>query len=682
MKKFSFVFFTSLLSLILLSGCGQNSLESGSYISDAASLNTGGFSICEIDTSYIPGNLNVNGLYSGDSEYGYVFSSYDIVSNFSDYYLIRFDTQGNELFSGSLDLPFSIRNDRFSYSDKFSDSFSIDLSKFDYANISYFGFDFDDNGNISADCELYGYLNSNEIPDGMDLQYYKVNWNSNGECVSVTECDSVEYSYYEYKDFADGKDGNIYKFNPTGISVFDSDLNYVSEYFDFINSGVLARNFDAVIILNNDSFSGLYRDLEGNEHLACFNRLDDRNLGYKAIVLASTGVNDSLKQFVDAFNNSKNGFRITINDYSDEIFDGDSEKAWAALKEDLVSGYSPDLVLNTTGYDESFCLKMGEVNKFVDLKSILKNDSVTKHISFSDKSISLFYDLENIYSIVPSYTYRTAICSSDLYGRDQSWDENGLLSVYKPIAETRVLFFGDTKQIFLDRILEYGGYLYINYSDKTCSFDSDGFKQYLEIASLLPSDIDEASVKQFSAENAGSNILYDITGYSLGDLNLESIYSAKGDFTDIGIPVASSAGSGVYVPSMSFMIISDNAYTNECWDFVKQFLSEDYQNNLTNGIPVIKSAYEVWAEDTVPRNNNMLMYEYEKDGMTYRIYAPSEEEKGYIIQHLNSCNNLQFSDYNVKVIVLDYAQQYFDGKISLDEAASSIDREVEAYLAS
>ena len=43
---------------------------------------------------------------------------------------------------------------------------------------------------------------------------------------------------------------------------------------------------------------------------------------------------------------------------------------------------------------------------------------------------------------------------------------------------------------------------------------------------------------------------------------------------------------------------------------------------------------------------------------------------------------MEFSDFEVEQIVLEHAHQFFDGKITSEEAASAIDRDVEAYLAS
>ena len=666
--------------LFALSGCGKASLESGTYTSDNSVLGTGAFNYCEVNLSFARGDLSVAGVFNDSVNYSYLFNSYNNASGFNSYYFMTADKEGNVIVTGDLELPFSIKDGKLVYSDAVSTFSSDILPLYDYANITYSGFSFDENGGLSGYCELYGFYNDDK--DSVNLHNFSIKWDTAGRCVSVDVCDEYEYSFFEHSDTVYDTEGTIYKLNSTGISVFDDELNYVSEYFDFFNSGIASQGFEVVSVIDNDSFSGIYRDLDGEWHLACFNRNQTKNSDSKAIVLACSGLNNELKAYIDEFNNQKNGFRITVDDYSDKNFDGDSEEAWSLLKTDIIKGYSPDLVLNTTGFDLQFCTLMGSQNRFSDLNDVIKKDKSLNTISFSDIAISLFYYDSSVYSVVPSYTYRTAIGSTDFYGQDQMWDENSLMSVYKPMAESKVLFFGDTKISFLERILEYGGYSYVNYSDKTADFDSEGFKQYLELASMLPEDEDQAIEKQYSEENYGQALLFDINSYSLGDMNLEYTFSSKGAYSDLGIPVGSNAGSGVYVPTMSFMIMSGNAYTNECWDFIKQFLSPDYQNNLPFSIPVIKSAYEEWLEDTVPRNNNMLMFEYEKNGETYRIYAPGEEEKGYIVQHLNSCKRIQFSDYNVKVIVLNYAQQYFEGKISLDEAASSIDREVEAYLAS
>ena len=55
---------------------------------------------------------------------------------------------------------------------------------------------------------------------------------------------------------------------------------------------------------------------------------------------------------------------------------------------------------------------------------------------------------------------------------------------------------------------------------------------------------------------------------------------------------------------------------------------------------------------------------------------------GDFIKKINDCQTMEFSDYRIEQIVIENAHLYFDGRMTAEEAASAIDKDVEAYLAS
>ena len=87
-----------------------------------------------------------------------------------------------------------------------------------------------------------------------------------------------------------------------------------------------------------------------------------------------------------------------------------------------------------------------------------------------------------------------------------------------------------------------------------------------------------------------------------------------------------------------------------------------------------------WRNNLYPVSSYIGSAEYFRDGEFYSVELLSEEGAKYIIDHISSCNRFEFSDYKIEQIVKEYAEQYFEGKISPEEAAKSIDQNVETYL--
>lgn len=675
-----FILFVLILSLV---GCGKVKLESGDYVSDSSVLFKGAF-ICDvIDTSFIPENFSVYGLNTTESEYSYILSCNNSSSGSDNLYFVKFDKTGKVLKSDVLDMPIQTNDFVINYSKNFEEVLPSDSIVTNECLVSYSGFDFDNSGSFSGYCEVYGYIYDETLEsDSTFFDDYYIKWDKDGNCVSVEKCDGVDYSVYSFTGLVNDNSGNIYKSNSSGISLFDQDNIFVDQYFDFINSDLYSIGFSSFSILDDDSFSGVFTDQNGNTLLGCFTRNTNNSASKKALTIACSGISEDIKQDIFMFNCDNNDFRFALVDYSSRNFDGNISEGWNDLKNDLLNGYNPDIILNFSGYDPAFVSRMIQEGRFCNLKDVIKKDKDLKGFEISEKAASLFYTDKDIYSIIPSYSYRTVIGSVDEYGADASWDEYKFISMFEPAVDERVIFYGETRDSFISRILEFNGYIYIDETAKTADFDNEGFVNYLKLASHLPVDVNEASEKQYSDTNYGRTFLLDNLGFSIGDMHLQYTNYSKGGYVDLGIPAGVNNGSGVYRASMSFMISARNAYTQECWEFIKNYLDEDYQERLEFTIPVSAAAYDIWLNDTTPRSNNQLSFTYTKDGMEYYIWPAEESEADYLRSNLNNCRRTEFRDYAVEQIVLGYADQFFEGKITAEEAAAAIDRDVEAYLAS
>jgi hypothetical protein len=103
---------------------------------------------------------------------------------------------------------------------------------------------------------------------------------------------------------------------------------------------------------------------------------------------------------------------------------------------------------------------------------------------------------------------------------------------------------------------------------------------------------------------------------------------------------------------------------------------------MTYGIPVTVSGFDAWSAVWYPDSREFTGDSYIKNGFQCFVNPVTDVDADRIIKSINECRRMEFMDYRVEQIVLEYAHQYFDGKITAEEAAAAIDRDVEAYLAS
>ena len=669
--------------LFAFSGCGKAvELPVGSEISDSSYLNDGRFHEVLIDTSVIPGEFYESACVINESGYSYILTCFDFSSSYNEDFLVSLDKNGNVNTFSTVDKPIKADNGLLSFSSVCGDIGLLDHVSNEYdCFVNYSEYAFDGSGAFSSVCNVYiTYTLENGIGDTIS-EYYRVNWDSSGKCVSVTPAeDDYSSSYTGFDSEIKDINRNNYLLTTSGIILLDDQNCFSSRYFDFINSGILSYGFDNVHIMDSDSFSGIYRNAENKPVLSCFTRdvsVSDQN----AIVIASSDLDFDLMSEVLAFNSENDKFDIAVIDYSDLSPENDPFEGWSLLKEDISGGFRPDIILNTTGYDEYFTSELVSIGLPIDLKDIISKDRDLADLKFTDNAGSLFYSGDSVYNIVPSYTYRTVIGDSERLA-SVKWDINTFMESADSVDSNSMFFMLDHKDAFLKRIVEYNGFSYVDKKSGNSSFDCDEFITFLKYASGLPEDISEASNLYYWGLEPCDVLLKDQICNGIGNMHYESIVSLRGDYVDLGFPVGTEMGSGVISADNSYMIISGRAYTNECWSFIKNFLSPEYQKQLRTGIPVTASGFEEWVSIRYQIISYFSSDSYIKDGVQYYVDPVTDEEADQIIKSINDCRRMEFEDYRVEQIVLDYAHQFFDGNITAEEAAKAIDRDVEAYLAS
>lgn len=665
---------------LILSGCGKHSLETGDVVNNASLASIGRFDYSIIEVPGYENGFICESAFCSDSGYQFVLAdAYFYLFPF-DYYYLNVDLDGKVKVSQPLSLPVYAEGTKLVLADGINVSeLSANNLSIENGYISYLDFGFDEKGLLNAVCRVGATYdeggNTNFLYDE-----FGVVWDESGMCISVSALGDYEYNYSEPETIYDNDPINNYSLSETGISVFDEHDKYVSDYFDFINSGIRPSGFDTVVIKGDNYFSGIYTDVSGKCVLACFKK-NDKNYNDKTIFMASTDYSDSLAQYVYDFNNQKSGFRIAMADYSVRTDSGEASEAWELIKSDITNGLRPDIIVNTTGYDELFVNSLNETQMLSDLSKVIDKDEALEDVSFTDKANHLFYDGENIYSIVPSYSYYTVVGNKDNVSGFANWGYQDFADFTNELNGERTVFFMDTKLDFVERALYFNGYDYVDLSAKQSCFNSEEYITFLKFASTLPDDAVTAMTVMYSDVNNGMCLINDVACHNIGDMNKDATVYSMGDYVDIGFPHgASGAGSGVISADMSIMIMSTNAYTNECWDFCKQFLYTDYQENLRTGIPVTKTGFENWERSLYSTEDLPDQNIYVKDGIEYTIPYASEDVINMIESCINNCKRVRFSEYTIEQIALKYATQYFDGKLTAEEAAEQTDKEVQEYL--
>ena len=662
--------------IYLICGCGKATIETGDYISDNSVLDVGCFDIKTIDTSIIPGDFMCEGRSINELGYSYILSYYD-----SDYlqslYYFNFDNYGKVFASKELDLPISSNEKKLFFSDVCE---NLDIRPYDLSiengSLLYSNFRFEQTGNFTGICQLQSKIDGRDVGD--IYRVYIVSWDKNGKCIGIEDINYSDIVYYENNYILSTNSDIKYNNDTLGISVIDDNGNFTSEYFNYINSGVYATHFDIITIVDDNCFSGIYRDADGHSLLACFNRHQGRNFNKKPIVLACSCLDDSLKADIIRFNQTNKEYMITVQDYSLYVESGSEYEAWIELKKDILDGYSPDIILNTTGYDGYFVDRLSSEGKLCELSNVIFKDSSLKGLTFTDKASELFYEKGSIYNVIPYYEYDTIVGNYETMDLYSGWDLSGYTVFSMNVPDNYYLINENYQDKMVQRFLYYNGAAFVDYKADDSVFDSDDMVKFLEYVATLPSESDYYNDYRYDIEN-GEYKISEVKCVISGDMHLNAVRNCLGQYSDLGFP-RSGGGSGVITTDRCFMISAGHAYTNESWTFIRQYLTKDYQTADFSGIPVTTTGFDAWMAYRDSSSTNPDVFTYYINGEEFVIPYPSDEEVQYITDHIKSCKMFAFSDYKVEQIVMDYAHQYFEGKINVDEAVKAIDSDVEAYL--
>ena len=175
----------------------------------------------------------------------------------------------------------------------------------------------------------------------------------------------------------------------------------------------------------------------------------------------------------------------------------------------------------------------------------------------------------------------------------------------------------------------------------------------------------------------------------LGDFrNLN--YTQKGTFGEpismIGFPSTDQDGS-VLVPTMQFAISAKSKNQDAAWQFLRYYLTEDYQNEAP-GFPLSMKVLEKRAEEAMDRpyyidvNGNKYYY-YDIiyiDDVEVTIDPMTREEVDHFMEILKTFKNVGRYDDTLINIISEEAEPYFNGQKNAGEVAQIIQNRAQIYL--
>ena len=400
----------------------------------------------------------------------------------------------------------------------------------------------------------------------------------------------------------------------------------------------------------------------------------------KQITLAGYFESDSVRRVIADFNKSNAEYRIVLKDYGDFVRNEGGD-GLEQLDLDIVSGEAPDIIELGQMISIDKYLNKGF---FEPLDNYLAEDKELSSGEYLQNVLDCGKKKGKLYTLIPQFTLYTGIASADLMaGETLDW------SNYKVICEKRnidpALMFGVYSREAAYTFYSIAAEQCIDKEKGTCNFKNQAFYNMLEYVKLLPKEYGDSSSGSLYREKRA--ILYLLDVYNMD----EYVFAKEGYFGDDvvynGLP-GMSGGTSYIEPAIQFAMSSKCKYKDVAWQFMRYFLTDDYQDNMEFYLPVSLKAFTAVLEkaqenpyyiDEYGEKHEMSSY-MSVDDIEVEIKAISAAEAKQFEDLVKSTTALYQVDEAICNIISEEAQAFYAGQKSVEEVAEIIQSRVSIYI--
>lgn len=403
------------------------------------------------------------------------------------------------------------------------------------------------------------------------------------------------------------------------------------------------------------------------------------------LTLAAFGENRKLNEQVALFNERNTQYQIQVEQY--ERSEQAESDGIARLQREIISGEGPDLIDFGRQYATSDIV--GRYTE--DLKPYLAEQGLYDEKEYFTNVWDAFSYKGGLYALPISFTMQTfAGSSSALEGRTQ-WTIQEMIACYETQSGERILYPGQTKKDVFGTILTGSLDYYIDWEQGNCSFDGAEFQQVMSFADTFPDTLvitEDYSVKQTFYE--GDALLLPLHMSSIYDVCKAEFIFGDGDISYIGFPVVGSSGTVIKPSDIMLAISANSAHKDVAWEFIQQFLTEDYQREIDTGFPVSQAVLEEMLEanqvieykddgagSSVPVVKDRVLFEGEEP---LEIYCITEKQSQTLLELITSVEICSANDYQLYSVLLEEVDSFFRGDKSLEETVAVMQSRASLYV--
>lgn len=489
-------------------------------------------------------------------------------------------------------------------------------------------------------------------------------------------------------------DGDLIFTQDDGIYTYHIGDEAAVQKMNYVNSDLNITYVPGIVALENGDYILAYQEYYSDLTFGLFTYVSPEEITDKqVVVLGGQYIGTDETQRVVEFNRKSTDYRIVVKDYSDYSSYDDSSAGTTQLNNDIISGNMPDILLTRNNQNLDSYISKG---LFADIGALIAADSELSKVEFLENVFEAYSVNGTLYHVVPCFYVQTMMAKTSLVGDGSDWSMEKMTSVLSGMGDEAQAISELTRDNFMSTALQYCGRDFIDVATGKCNFNSQDFIQMMEFAKTLPEEIDWDSLysddsywNEYDSQYRNEKTLL-MPLYISNFANLSTFVNGyfDGSVSYVGFPT--TTGSGSYIESQNTYAISAKSDVQDgAWEYVRYYLTDEYQKSLEYGLPVNKSILEEASKEAT-KKPTYTDYETGKEveydstmtinGEDITIDPLTQEQLDQLMNLITTVNTTYYySDDVFNIINEEMGAFYSDQKTAADTAAI-IQSRVQLYV--
>lgn len=540
------------------------------------------------------------------------------------------------------------------------------------------------NSAISNEDGTWKIFSYNSDYTALKVSTYDVASNSMGE-QSAAPLSITNYTKLK------GLDGRLLLAGENGVAVWNWQDEKETVLMNSVDSDLNAGSISYAAEISDTQFVGAYNDMNDQSiHIAVFTKVNPEDVpDRETLVLGGFYLGSDIKSKIIEFNKNNSAYKITVKDYSTYSTTGSVEDFITQMNNDILAGNMPDILKVSEELQLGNLVKKGLL---VNIDELIAGDSELSQAAFLDNVFEAYRIDGKLYQVIPFFNVSTFVGKKSILGDITGWNMEEFMNYASTLKDGQSMFGEVTRDAFLTYALQFGSTDYIDTNSGECHFDSDEFVNVLTYAATLPKEItyeDDYDWTEYANQyRTGKTVLMPMYMSNFSNLTSAINGSFGEEITYVGFPASNQNGSSV-IATESYVISAKSAHQDAAWEFVRTFLTSDYQNSEdVYGMPVEKNAFMAMANKALekPYYLDEKGQKVEYDETFYlndeEIVLPTltEEQLNQAVSFVEGITKAPYQNSEIMSIINEEVQAFFEGQKSAKDVASVIQNRVQLYL--